>query len=191
MKKTIPKSANLIPHQAKKVFHGRIFDVYQWQQKMFDGSIETFEMLKRTDACNILAVKDGKLVMVKQIQPHWTQERLTFPGGRADDGEDSLSMAKRELLEEAGMKFKNWRLIDCVQVHEKMEYFIYAYLATELREETATNHDSGEKMETILMNFDEVRKLAVKEPRLRTILDFNSMGELLSAPKFEGQEIDI
>ncbi len=38
-----------IPPNAKRVFKGIIFDVYQWQQKMFDGSKETFEMLKRAN----------------------------------------------------------------------------------------------------------------------------------------------
>ena len=37
----------VIPHNAKKVFNGILFDVYQWKQKMFDNSIKTFEMLKR------------------------------------------------------------------------------------------------------------------------------------------------
>lgn len=35
-----------LPPQAKKVFTGQIFDVYQWEQEMYDGSFETFEMLK-------------------------------------------------------------------------------------------------------------------------------------------------
>ena len=31
-----------LPEQAKKVFDGEIFDVYQWDQEMYDGSTETF-----------------------------------------------------------------------------------------------------------------------------------------------------
>ncbi len=44
-KRTLPKNAILIPDHATCVFRGMLFDVYQWQQEMFDGSIETFEML--------------------------------------------------------------------------------------------------------------------------------------------------
>jgi len=33
MKKTIPADAVLVPDDAKRVFNGMIFDVYQWPQK--------------------------------------------------------------------------------------------------------------------------------------------------------------
>ena len=35
-----------VPKQAKRVFKGVIFDVYQWEQEMFDGTKEIFEKLK-------------------------------------------------------------------------------------------------------------------------------------------------
>ncbi|KKP89624.1 MAG: NUDIX hydrolase [Candidatus Moranbacteria bacterium GW2011_GWC2_37_73] len=38
MKIEKPKSTQLIPEHAKKVFSGTFFDVYQWEQEMFDGS---------------------------------------------------------------------------------------------------------------------------------------------------------
>lgn len=41
-----PKSKQPIPSFAKKVFKGIMFDVYQWQQKMFEGKLETFEKMK-------------------------------------------------------------------------------------------------------------------------------------------------
>ena len=44
-----PQSKQPIPANAKKVFHGVIFDVYQWEQEMFDGTKEIFEKLKRPD----------------------------------------------------------------------------------------------------------------------------------------------
>ena len=36
-----------IPKNATKVFSGKTFDVYQWEQEMFDGSKKIFEKLKR------------------------------------------------------------------------------------------------------------------------------------------------
>ena len=44
-----PQSKQPIPINAKKVFQGIIFDVYQWEQKLFDGTVATFEKLKRPD----------------------------------------------------------------------------------------------------------------------------------------------
>ncbi|HVS79005.1 MAG TPA: NUDIX domain-containing protein, partial [Candidatus Saccharimonadales bacterium] len=110
MNNVVPEDANLIPVNAKKVFDGKIFDVYQWPQKMYDGTTETFEMLKRPNTVVVLAIKDGELVILKQSQPNLQNEFMDFPGGRADEGETPLESAKRELLEETGMTFKNWKL---------------------------------------------------------------------------------
>ena len=38
----LPKNARLVPKNAKKVFTGEIFDIYQWQQEMYDGSLSIF-----------------------------------------------------------------------------------------------------------------------------------------------------
>ena len=65
-----PKSKQPLPDNAKKVFEGVIFDVYQWEQKMFDGSLETFEKLKRPDTVIVFPIMaDGKVLLTKQEQP--------------------------------------------------------------------------------------------------------------------------
>src|ERR1700733_8127048 len=100
MKKIIPPSAVLIPDQAKRVFKGEIFDVYQWPQTMFDGTAATFEMLKRPDTVQAIAVVDDKILVLNDEQPH-RGARLTFPGGRADKSNESTDAAiKREVHEE-------------------------------------------------------------------------------------------
>ena len=43
------KGARLIPPEADCVFRGEIYEVHQWPQKMPDGSVKTFEMLRRPD----------------------------------------------------------------------------------------------------------------------------------------------
>lgn len=50
-----------IPINARRVFKGIIFDVYQWEQKMFDGNFKTFEMLKRPNTVEIIAIRDNKI----------------------------------------------------------------------------------------------------------------------------------
>jgi hypothetical protein len=43
-----------IPEHAKKVFAGKTFDVYHYEQKMFDGSTQIFEKLKRNHSVDII-----------------------------------------------------------------------------------------------------------------------------------------
>src|SRR6185503_17025636 len=94
-----------IPKNAKRVFKGIIFDVYQWQQKIYDGSHRTFEKIKRQDTVVVLATTDDKKIIIqKQIQPGYNWF-LSSPSGRMDKpGESPRQCALRELLEETGMK---------------------------------------------------------------------------------------
>jgi ADP-ribose pyrophosphatase YjhB (NUDIX family) len=152
----LPPKAKLIPEKAERVFAGKLFDVYQWQQVLYDGSFETFEMLKRPDTVNVFAIKDNKLVIQRQEQA----EFYSVPGGRHDNpNETELAAAKRELLEETGMTFKNWRLIWIDQPSRKMEWFIYTFLATDFGSQVEPQLDAGEKIQTELMTLDEVKSL--------------------------------
>lgn len=59
-----------IPSVAQRVFRGQIFDVYQWPQMLFDGTVATFEMLKRADSVSVIATtSDGHILLAAQQQP--------------------------------------------------------------------------------------------------------------------------
>ncbi len=190
MRTILPKKARLIPENAECVFKGMIFDVYQWPQEMYDGSFHTFEMLKRPDTVGVVAVKDGNIVILKQEQPSF-EPFYDIPCGRHDiESETELEAAKRELLEETGMTFKNWRLVYIRQAHTKFDWFIYTYLATDFESQTEQNLDVGEKIEVMEMSFEEVRKL--QEGRSPQFLEkglfdtVDSLEELLALSEFEG-----
>lgn len=54
-----PQSSQLMPEHAECVFSGKIFDTYQRNQTMYDGSIATFEKVKRTDTVVVFAILDN------------------------------------------------------------------------------------------------------------------------------------
>lgn len=180
MREFVPMNVKLIPDQAKMVFRGKIFDVYQWPQKMFDGTTETFEMLKRADTVEIIAIKDDKIVITRQKQPRkdWY---YAFPGGRADvEEENELVTAKRELREETGMEFRNWRLIKVVQPFAKVDWLVYTFLATDFIDQGEQELDAGEMIEVKEASFAEMVKLT-KEPNARDLkVDWNGLDEIKS-----------
>lgn len=195
MKKVISSGAVLIPETARKIFEGQIFDVYQWQQKMFDGSEETFEMLKRPDTVLVIPVIEDKIIVLEDEQPH-TGMSLSFPGGRVDKQDSNiLSAAKREVLEETGYEFSNWRLIKVFQPHSKIEWFIYYYLAWEAGKKTVANLDAGEKIKLLKMSFEGVKDnvmmkngyLAGAHEIFENIL---SLQQLLGVPEARGQQVE-
>jgi hypothetical protein len=91
----IPKKS--FPPHAKRVFEGVIFDVYQWEQELYDGRTVMFERLVRPDTVTVYGVlPDGKILLAEQEQPG--KPAFVGPtGGRVDPGEDALTAAKREL----------------------------------------------------------------------------------------------
>lgn len=198
MKKIVPESASLIPDNAAKVFDGVLFDVYQWPQKMFDGSMKTFEMIKRVDTALVIAIKDNKLVTVKVKQPGIGRNYFDFPGGRKDKHDTDLSMlevAQRELKEETGLEYKNWNLVHVHQLSVKIEGFFYWYVADILVAEGEQQYeDDGEQIDVNLMSLDEVKQHIINETDYAYLLpifkDVDTLDDLRNMPEFKGKEVD-
>ena len=188
MRTITPQSARLVPDSAERVFEGVLFDVYQWQQEMFDGSYATFEMMKRPDTIVVIAVKGDKLVVVEQEQPGHSAF-YDFPGGRHDvDSEDELAAAKRELLEETGMSFNTWKLVDVSQPVFKLEWFVYTFVATDFNGQVEQHLDAGEKVSLRLEDFATAKQMAMS-PKSRNMArellrDLDSLDDLVNLPPF-------
>lgn len=163
MRTYIPENTHLVPADAERVFHGKIFDIYQWQQKMFDGSYATFEMAKRHDTVIIIGIRDDNVVVTRDEQPG-RNPRMSFPGGRHDnENETELDAAKREMLEETGITFRNWKLINVFEPAadtNKIEWLMYVFLATDFIDEVEQNLDAGEKIQVQYLDYEEFLKLS-------------------------------
>lgn len=218
MRKFIPEKVRLIPKEATKVFEGRIYDVYQWPQKLFDGSTETFEMLSRADTVKIIAlvnekelkslqnIKNKQIVMNdsdqeadntscdrrKIIITYQTQPRkdwfYDYPGGRVDaEDESELEAAKRELREETGLVFKNWKLVEVNQPFSKIDWLVYTFVASELVTQTQQELDAGEKIEVLAVSLPELQELAKSKDsqflRFKGFENVKSINELLNQPE--------
>lgn len=158
-----PLSWQPIPKKAKRVFRGKLFDVYQWDQEMYDGRIKTFEKVKRSDTVNILPIiSNGKIILSKQEQPGG-RPFLGTVGGRIDEGENPLETAKRELLEETGFKANEFVLWDAIQISGKVDWASYTFIAKGCQKVKGQNVDSGEKINLITVSFDEFIKLAAQD----------------------------
>lgn len=188
MREFVPKGAVLVPAQAKRVFKGVIYDVYQWPQKRFDGSEATFEMLKRPDTVKVFAIKDDKIVFIEDEQPD-RAPLLVLPGGRNDiASETELDCAKRELHEETGMVFKTWKLIQATQPHQKIEQIVYIFLATDFERQDAPHVDPGEKITVKMLSFNEAKEFSKSRDDSYWPSDIlrrvSSLDELLALPEY-------
>ncbi|MDG1950906.1 MAG: NUDIX hydrolase [bacterium] len=156
-----------LPEKAEQVFKGVIFDVYQWEQEMYDGSTATFEGLKRQHTAEVIATMGDKIMIQDQEQPA-KPRFLSLPGGRIEWGEDPLVGAKRELIEESGCTTDDWQLYDEVQPYTKVDWSIYVYIARNVECVQEMELDGGEKIEMKWVTFDELLDL-VDEGKLYNI----------------------
>lgn len=155
-----PLSKQPIPPHAKKVFGGVLFDVYQWEQKLFDGSTATFEKLKRHDTVVIYPIlNDGKILLTEQSQPG-KEKFIGAAGGRVEPGEDILCAAKRELLEETGYTAQEFILWNAQQPASKIEWAVYTFIAKGITKASESNPDAGEKITLKPVTFDELLDVA-------------------------------
>jgi len=143
-----------IPDQAKKVFSGVIFDTYQWEQIMFDGSTATFEMLKRMSTVSILATTSEKHVLLTHQQQPRHKDFISLPGGKQDQGETPLQTAKRELQEESGYTSNEWELYKTYRPYNKIDWEVFVYIAKNCKKTHSQQLDPGEKISISTVSFE-------------------------------------
>lgn len=160
-----------IPPDAKQVFQGVIFDVWQWKQKMFDGTIATFEKIKRPDTVEVLATVGDKILIEEQEQPDRSGVFLTLPAGRADKSDDLLKEAKRELLEETGYTSSDWTLWKTFIPSHKIIHAVHYFIARRCAHVQEPTLDPGERITTKLIPFDTLLLLS-DDPRFWTAQEF-------------------
>ena len=96
----------MTPDESRRVFEGKQIsvDVERW------GDHER-EIVRHPGAVAIVAVDaDRRVTLVRQLREPARKRMLELPAGTREPGEEPLATAKRELVEEAGLRGGEWRL---------------------------------------------------------------------------------
>lgn len=152
-----------IPEHAKKVFTWILYDVYQWEQEMFDWTFKIFEMLKKNDTIDIIAILENwKILIFEEEQPNrspfywlvwWTCE----------DWEEPLETAKRELLEETWMTSKDWAIFNKYRKSSKIDYHDNIFIARNCKKIQEQNLDAWEKIKILEVDWEWFKKYVLDE----------------------------
>jgi ADP-ribose pyrophosphatase len=145
-----------VPSHAKKVFEGVIFDTYQWEQELFDGSKTIFENVVRQSIAVAIPVVEDKILVIKEQQPGG-EPYLSVPAGFLEKIDtDALSGAKRELKEETGLTSNEWELFDTYSLYPRMAVHDFIFIARNCKKTDEKFLDIGEKqLGEYLYTFDE------------------------------------
>lgn len=86
------------------IYHGNYLNIAKCEVKLPDGNVVKRDIIHHPGAVAILAVKDGKILLVEQFRYAVNRTLLEIPAGKRNKGEDSRECAIRELEEETGYK---------------------------------------------------------------------------------------
>ena len=145
------------------VFEGKVFDIEKVRVKLPDGRCGTYDIVKTSDACAVVALDDMQnVIMVRQFRQSAEKVLLEIPAGKIDEGEEPKECAVRELQEETGYKAGNIEKILSIRVSPGYTTeVIHVYKATELAI-SDTNFDEDEFIETVKIPVDEVIEMIKK-----------------------------
>lgn len=158
----IPKG---LPTNARQAFKGEIFEVWQWEQRQFDGSSATYECAKRNDSVTVIPIFGEKILIQYQEQPG-RDEFISLPGGFCEEDEP-LKDAQREFLQETGCIAGVWKPYMVWEPGgNKIMWKSHFYIAKECKKIQDIQEDPGEKIRTDFASFDEFLTLA-DNPKFR------------------------
>lgn len=162
-----PPAKNQRSADAKEVFVGKFFHVWQWAQPLYDGSVAIFESLSRPDTATILALDEqGKIIMTKQEQPATPQAFWSLPGGVIDGGEAVWEAAVRELLEETGYSSEEWYFLFNKQSNTRIDWTNFYFVAKNCRKQGVPALDPGERITVALLEQENFVQL-LRDPLFR------------------------
>ncbi|WP_410768288.1 NUDIX hydrolase [Fontibacillus sp. BL9] len=140
------------------VFSGKVISLQIDTVELPDGSRATREIIRHPGAVAVLAVKDGRLLLVDQFRQAMGRCELEIPAGKLEKGEDPLEAAQRELQEETGYRCGKISLLHSFYTSPGFaDEIIHLYLAEELTAgEMAPDED--EFLEVIEASFEEVQQ---------------------------------
>lgn len=152
-----------LPKEATCVFEGVLFDVYQWEQELYDGTKTTFEKLVRADAVVALPVLiDGRIVLVKDEQPG-RGPYLRAPGGSVEGQETPEDAIRRELKEELGYECASLTTVATRKPEDKIDWMVYSFVAHGCTQVVEPRAGSGERITPHPVTFDEFIELGKQD----------------------------
>jgi ADP-ribose pyrophosphatase len=144
--------------KTETVFQGRIISLQVEHVTLPDGTRSTREVVKHPGAVAVLAVHEGKMLVVEQYRKALQRALVEIPAGKLEPGEDPLAAAARELQEETG--FSARELVPICSFYTSPGFadeLIHLYYADQLEKGDASP-DADEFLSVQALTLDEAKR---------------------------------
>lgn len=121
-------------------------------------SIDDFYLVGIKNAAAVVAIDTkGNVILKNEYRYCYDRELIEIPAGVFEENEtDSLTVAKRELLEETGYISEDWVYLGAtIESSAKLTNYIHIYFARDCRKVAEQSLDSTEEMEVMAIPFGE------------------------------------
>ena len=155
--------------QEKKLLKNlKIFDLFEYKLKSpysnNEKDIFNFYVLDSVDWINILPItKSGEVVFVEQYRAGTDSITLELPGGMANNNEEPIDSAKRELLEETGYSNGRWKKLGFVNPNPAiLNNKCYTFLALDVDEISTPQNSGSEYTQIKLVKLKDLDKMVIQ-----------------------------
>ena len=140
---------------SEPIFQGKIISLQVDTVSLADGRSATREIVRHPGAAAVMALLDGKLLVVDQFRKPLEKFQIEIPAGKLDGNEDPLAAAARELEEETGYKAKDLRLLSAFYTSPGFaDEKLYLYFASEL-EPGKQQLDEDEDIQVVAITLEQ------------------------------------
>jgi ADP-ribose pyrophosphatase len=142
----------------KNIFKGRVLSLSLYTLNVKNRKV-TREVIEHPGAAAVLAIENGKLLLVKQHRfPHGYV--LEIPAGTLEKGEKPMKCAHRELREETGHTAK--KMTPLIKYYPSIGYnteIIHCFVASSIKKVGSLQLDHDEIMSVVKIDFKKVIKM--------------------------------
>ncbi|TDX33052.1 ADP-ribose diphosphatase [Modicisalibacter xianhensis] len=164
MPPTPPRKPSILSRE--EVARSQLFTIERLDLRFSNGAERTFERLKGGGhgAVMIVAMPDpDHVLLIREYAAGFDDYALTLPKGLVDPGEDIITAANRELMEECGMGARNIEpLVELSLAPNYMNHRMHVLLASDLYEKRLPG-DEPEPLVVETHSFNELPALLARE----------------------------
>ena len=156
------------------IYRGRVFELVKENVTLENGTNTDVEFIEHPGAAAIVPfLEDSRIVMLKQYRHSLKQVIWEIPAGTLEPGEEALTCARRELIEETGYSAAQWRRLgEITPVPGYSNECIHIFMARELQPAEQA------------LDADEV--IQIQEVELHKTLEMIRSGEIQDAKSIVG-----